>query len=227
MEKDYSKIKNLIFDLDNTIILDEDDDVLSYKKVLEDLGYNPEDYYKIFVAVDEYEASVSEEELYFTKQGLLEFLNKRLNRNYKLELIDGLCDAVGKYWIRKILLDEKIVNYLSQKYKLYVYTNFFGEAQYQRLKNIGYDKYFEKVFGPDVYGLKPYKKSIELVLNEIGGLPEECLMIGDSKDKEILSADIVGMQAILFDYNGMRDKKDIKLNNYIVIKKFDELLNIL
>lgn len=227
MKNDYSKIKYLIFDLDNTIILDEEEDINTYKEALESLKYNPKDYYKIYDAIDEYEVSVTEEELFFTKNGLLEFLNKNLNRNYSLELINKLCDIIGKYWIRKILLDEETVQYLSSKYKLYIYTNFFGDVQYERIKNIGYDKYFEKVFGPDKYGLKPYKKSINMVLNEIGCTADECIMIGDSKDKEILSASNVGMKAILFDYNGKRDKKDIKIDNYIVIKELQELQDIL
>lgn len=227
MKEDFSNIKYLIFDLDNTIILDEEEDIDTYKEVLRKLNYNIEDYHKIYDAVDEYEFSVSEEELYFTKQGLLDFLNKHLNRNYSMELINGLCEIIGKKWIRKVLLDEETVRYLASKYKLYIYTNFFGEAQYERIKNIGYDKYFEKVFGPDKYGLKPYKKSINMVLEEIGATSNECLMIGDTKDKEILSASNIGMKAILFDYNGARDKKEIELNNYIVVKDLKELMEIL
>lgn len=227
MKESYSKIKYLIFDLDNTIILDEEEEINTYKDALKKLNYDIEDYHKIYDAVDEYEASVTEEELYFTKHGLLEFLNKRLNRNYSIELINELCDVIGKYWIRKILLDEETTKYLASKYKLYIYTNFFGDAQYERIKNIGYDKYFDKVFGPENYGLKPYKKSIEKVLNEIGANPDECLMIGDSKNKEILSASIVGMKAMLYDYDGKRDKKDINLDNYIIIKDLKELMKIL
>lgn len=220
-------VKYLIFDLDNTIILDGEEDICTYKIALKELNYNPEDYRIIYDAVDEYENSVTEEELFFTKNGLLEFLNKNLNKNYTIELIDKLCDMVGKYWVSKILLDEETVKYLSSKYKLYIYTNFFGEAQYERIKNIGYDKYFEKVFGPEIYGLKPYEASIKKVLGEINAKPEECIMIGDSKNKEILSASKVGMKAILFDYDGKRDKKNLELNNYSVVRDLSELKNIL
>ncbi len=227
MKVDFSNVKYLIFDLDNTIILDEEEDIDTYKEVLKNLNYDINDYHKIYDAVDEYELSVSEEELYFTKQGLLDFLNKTLDRNYSIELINGLCEIIGKKWIRKVLLDEEIVRYLAGKYKLYIYTNFFGDAQYERIKNIGYDKYFEKIFGSEEYGLKPYKKSIEKVLNEINCTADECIMIGDSKNKEILAASNVGMKAILFDYDGKRDKKNIELDNYIRVKDLKELIEIL
>lgn len=52
-------------------------------------------------------------------------------------------------------------------------------------------------------------------------------MIGDSKNKEILAASNVGMKAVLFDYDGKRDKKDIELDNYIRVKDLKELMEIL
>ena len=140
MKNDYSKIENLIFDLDNTIILDKDEDIETYKEALENLGYNSEDYYKIYSAIDETEELLTEDDVYFTKEKTLNYINKKLNRNYTIELLDELSNSVGKYWIKNILLDQKIVEYLYKKYNLYVYTNFFEKGQYERLQNIGYDK---------------------------------------------------------------------------------------
>ena len=220
-------IKNLIFDLDNTIVFDEENYKDSYKEVLKKFEYDENDYIKIYNAMDEYEESVTEDTLYTSKIELLKYINNSLNTEYSLELIDELINSVGKNWIKKVMLDEEIIKYLAEKYKLYIYTNFFEEAQRQRIKNIGYDKYFEKVFGSDNYGLKPFKKGIENVLFEINCKPEECIMIGDTKGKEILSASLVGMKAILFDYDGKRNNKDIKIDNYITINNFKELLNLL
>ncbi len=220
-------VKNLIFDLDNTIIFDEENFMDYYKIALEKLNYDINYYDKICYAMDEYEELVTEKTLYTSKDELLKYLNQSLNQDYKPELIDELLECVGKYWIKPVLLEEKIARYLSEKYNLYIYTNFFEEAQVKRIKNIGYDKYFKKVFGADTCGLKPFKQGIKNVLNKIGALPEECVMIGDTKGKEILSASLVGMKAILFNYDGNRDKENIKIDNYISINKFDELLKIL
>lgn len=227
MKQEYSKIKNLIFDLDNTIILDIDEDVEIYKEALKELKYDPDDYYRIYEAIDETEEALTENDIFFTKEKALKHINEKINKNYKIEVIDKLSEKVGKYWTKNILLDEETAKYLARKYNLYVYTNFFEDAQAQRIQTIGYDKYFKRVFGADKVGAKPFKKGIENVLKLIETKPEECIMIGDSKNKEILSASKVGMQAILYDYDGMRDKKDIKLDNYIIIKDFKELLDIL
>jgi len=220
-------MKNLIFDLDNTIILDKEEDIEDYKDALEKLGYNPDDYYEIYCAIDETEELLTESDIYFTKQRVLDHINKRLNKKYTMELIEALSDVVGERWTKTVLLEEEVVKYLSRKYDLYIYTNFFQDEQAKRIKNIGYDKYFKNIFGADEVGAKPFKKGIENVLEMIGAKAEDCIMIGDSKNKEILSASKVGMRAILYDFDGNRDKKDIKLNNYIVIKDFKELMKIL
>lgn len=49
-------IKNLIFDLDNTIIKDEEEDSIYYKEALKKCGYDETNYYKIFCSIDEYDA---------------------------------------------------------------------------------------------------------------------------------------------------------------------------
>lgn len=86
---------------------------------------------------------------------------------------------------------------------------------------------FRKVFGADRVGGKQFKKSMKNILTEIKATPEECIMVGDTKSTDIACANFVGMKAILYDYNDMRDLENIELNNYIVIKNLDELLKLL
>ena len=52
-------------------------------------------------------------------------------------------------------------------------------------------------------------------------------MIGDNKKSDILGANNVGIPAILFDYNGKKDKKDIFAPNYEIITDLKELEKIL
>lgn len=224
---DYNRIKNLFFDLDNTIIMDTDEDVEYYRDALKKLGYDENEYYNIFNVIDEYETTISEKDSYYNKEKLLIYLNNKLNSNYSMKLIDEINDIIGKYWIKKILLKEDTLKYLSQKYNLYIFTNYFQEAQTERIKNINYDKYFKKIFGADNYGCKPYKKSFLKILKEIDAKEEECVMIGDTKSKDILAANNVGMKSILVDYDGKRDKKDVIAENYLVINEINNLVEIL
>ncbi len=219
----YSKIKHIFFDLDNTLILDKDCDSECYKEVLSKLGYDEEKYYDIYVAIDEYDKSLTEENSFYKDYDMLNFINEYLNENYSIELIYELKKAVEKNWIKRPLITETILKELSKKYNLYVYTNYFGNTQSKRLENIGYKKYFKKVFGADEYGAKPYKKNFERILKEINSTPEECIMIGDTKNLDILAANNIGMNSILFDFNGKRDDKGINLKDYIVIKDMNDL----
>lgn len=220
-------IKNIIFDLDNTIILDTEADAESYKMVLKNNGYNEDEYLAVYDSVDKYDKILDEKNCYYDRKEMLKFINKDLNKNYSEKFMDEIIAVVGTDWVNTVLLHKTTVEYLFSKYNLYVFTNYYQEAQEERIKRIGYSEYFKKVFGADKYGCKQYKQSFERVLNEIGAKPEECIMIGDDKSRDIVAANNVNMKSILYDYNGKRDKKEINVKDYIVIKDMKELEKLL
>ena len=224
---DYSNIKNIIFDLDNTIILDCKKDAESYKDVLKNNGYNENDYMEIYNAIGDYDNIIDEEHCFYNKIDMLNFINKGLNKKYSEKFIDEIIACVGEKWVNSVLISENTIEYLFSKYNLYVLTNYYQDAQNERINRIGYSKYFKKVFGADKYGCKQFKKSFERVLNEIDAKPEECIMIGDDKSRDIIAANNMKMKSILFDYNGKRDKKEIVAKDYIIIKDMEELEKIL
>ena len=69
-------IKNLIFDLDDTIIKDEEEDSIFYKDALKKCGYSEENYYNIYVAIDEYDSKITEKNIYYNKQDMLNTINE-------------------------------------------------------------------------------------------------------------------------------------------------------
>ena len=83
------------------------------------------------------------------------------------------------------------------------------------LKEIGLAKYFEpeKLFGvTDVLPhCKPDKRSFELVLNKVGAVPEQCIMVEDSM-KNIRAAKALGMKTILIMGKG-RKQRGLTSNN--------------
>lgn len=220
-------IKNLIFDLDNTLIRDGEGIELTYKESLRNCGYDEENYGKIFEVIDIYDGLISEEDMYYDKQGLLDLINEKLNTNYEMKLIDELNKTVGLSWTKEVMIPKEIIEKLSKKYNLYVYTNYFYDAQMPRIETIGYESYFKKMYAADQYGCKPFKKSMIKVLEDMNAKPEECIMIGDTKDKDIIAANNVGMKAILVDYNGKRDKKEVVANNYKVLTDYNKIFDLL
>lgn len=224
---DYSKVKNLIFDLDNTIILDTEEDSEYYREVLINAGFTDDYFYGIYQAIDEYDKILTEEEPYYDENKLLEFINEYLGQEFNLDVIKGIKEVAGREWTKRVIIPEEVLEYLSSKHNLYVYTNYFQDVQEERIKNIGYMKYFKKIFGADKYGCKQFKKCFESVLKEINAKTEECVMIGDDKSRDIIAANNVNMKSILYDYNGRRDKKEIMAKDYTVIKDMKELKKIL
>ena len=220
-------IKNIIFDLDNTIIEDKEDYILHYKEALKNCGYCENDYLNIYNALDDYDASLSDDNRFYTKETILNFFNSKLNANFDIKFIDELNKVIGKYWTKYVLLPEDTLRYLSSKYNLYVFTNWFEDCQTERLKNIGYLKYFSKIFGSDKVGAKPFTASFQEVLNSIESSPSECIMIGDSKKNDILGANNAGIAGILFDFDGKRDNSNIFAPNYTVITDLKNLEKIL
>ena len=224
---DSSKVKNIIFDLDNTIILDTEEDSEYYREALINAGFTDDYFYGIYQAIDEYDKILTEDNPYYDESKLLEFINEYLGQEFNMDVIRGLKEVAGREWTKRVIVPEDVMEYLSSKYNLYVYTNYFQDVQEERINNIGYSKYFKKIFGADKYGCKQFKKCFEKVLKEINSKPEECIMIGDDKSRDIVAANNMKMKSLLYDYNNKRDKKEIKAKDYFVIKNMNELKSLL
>lgn len=217
-------IKNVLFDVDNTIFDSGIENAIYYKEALENCGYNPERYLDVYNSIEFYEDTFDAESNLYNKQNLLELINEKLNENYSVELIDEINKVIAKYWIQKILIDREVLEYLSSKYDLYVFSNWFFDAPYNRLKNVDYLKYFKKVFTADNYGSKPFKKSFQNILKELNCNASECVMIGDSVRSDINGANSVGMKSILVDLDKKHSNENI---NCVIINNFEQIKSIL
>lgn len=210
-------MKKIIFDLDNTLILNDVSFVNYYVNALEDLGYESslEKAKEIYYVIDEYDNNVK----IYQRETLIEFINKQLNQNYNIKLVDRINYYIGKYWCEKNEEKKEVLDYLSKKYDLYVYTNWFTDCQKERLKNSGILNYFKEVVGSDLITKKPYKEGFMYFTKDCK--PEECMMIGDSIKNDYEGAINANMKVILYDYNNQYENKYNKINN------FNELKNIL
>ena len=198
-------IKRLIFDLDNTLIMWRNEYVSAIDKSLKKFGINEEATYMSNL-IDDYENYYDR----YDKELLVEFINKNIESRVDMNFIDdflyniGFCGDVS----------DKIVDtleYLYGKYDLVVLTNWFTTAQFNRLKSAGIDKYFSKIFG----GEKVLKPNIQSFINACECFkPEECIMIGDDYDKDMIGAFNAGLHTLYFNYD-MRDN----------VLSFDEFYN--
>ena len=206
-------IKRLVFDLDNTLIEWKDEYIYTFNNALKrlNLDYDEETINKLNDVVDEYEDTHT----IYTREDFLKLLNERCNTNLPIEFIDLLIEEQCKcFEYDKDLIDT--IEYLSTKYELICLTNWFTKTQIERLKGAGIYKYFKKVTGGDEHILKPFEGSFDIIENK-----SECIMIGDSLNKDIYPALKLGMKAILI------TNKDIKENGFKVIRNITELKEML
>ena len=96
-------------------------------------------------------------------------------------------------------------------------------------------KYFQDVYVAENTKRKPFKEAFMQAIGK--NKPEECIMIGDSFERDIEGALKAGLQAIY--YNPKEDETNKKVSyqlkteegtrqiEYYTVSKLDEILNIL
>ncbi|OFX90106.1 MAG: noncanonical pyrimidine nucleotidase, YjjG family [Bacteroidetes bacterium GWF2_33_16] len=105
---------------------------------------------------------------------------------------------------------HETLSYLKEKYKLYIITNGFSEIQFIKLVNSNLDKYFTHVFTSEEAGAqKPSPIIFEHALKIANAEINECLMIGDDLETDILGARNMGIDQVYFNTDKVRHNEAI------------------
>ena len=117
---------------------------------------------------------------------------------------------------------ENVLNSLYGKYILVIATNAGASGtkeMIKALKRVGADNYFLHFFSSKELGFeKPDVRFFSSIATQIGALPENCVMIGNLYEKDIVGAKECGMKTILFNESGIKgffpqaDKVIIKMD---------------
>ena len=206
-------IKRIIFDLDNTLIRWDNDYYITLDETLNyfNICYDDNIKSKLIKVVNDYEDKYE-----YMNDLMKQYSNINLPSNFVEKWIEYLGNAMPK---EKDLELIATLEYLSNKYELVVLTNWFTKSQKQRLENYGILKYFKEVIGTDLVKNKPSRESFIKACGMYK--PEECIMIGDSLEKDVNGALNCGLGAILLDYKNIYDGEIQK------VKKISDLKNML
>ncbi len=185
-------IKKIIFDLDDTLIPWRKTYYLNLKKVAKRHGIQLKlkELAKIADSIDEYEHNYPN----FSRKNVQKIVSEISGITITDEILDSLIDWVSTCTPRiknKRLM--KTLDYLSGKYELVVLTNFFTEAQDNRLKRYGIRKYFKEVYGADLHS-KPNKAAYIMAANKTK--LADCLVVGDNLINDYEKPIELGMEAI-------------------------------
>ena len=202
-----TKIKNIIFDLDNTLYDFSKIWEKSNKLIFEYLKYDSVVSYEEFFRLYK---SVNNELLEEVLQGnmkLVELRNKRLMLTLEklgILLTDEDCrfyyEKQFEFILESIKPDEEInswINRLSKTYNMILLTNGKSYEQRMKLKKLGLENVFKLYISGETYISKPKEKAFINVLEKENIVASETMMIGDSLHHDINPANKLGMKTCL------------------------------
>ena len=124
----------------------------------------------------------------------------------------------------KLFADTKqVLEYLSEKYALYIITNGFAGVQHIKITESGLRPYFKDIFISEQIGYqKPHKQIFLYALHVAGTIAEKALMVGDNIKTDILGAAEVGIDQTFFNPNGIRasHKATYEIHTLAELKEF-------
>lgn len=228
--------KHIFFDLDNTLWDFDRSSVLAFDKIYDlfhliDYGIqSADDFHATYFS---YNARLWEQ----YRQGTIDKDFLKIER-FRLPLKDyGIYDdklarelgeSYTDYAARLVALVPNTIetlSYLKNKgYKIHLITNGFLEVQTIKLKASGLDNFIDvSIVSEEIGFKKPDHRIFHRAIEKVGGLTENCVMIGDDLAVDIIPAREIGMFHIYF------NRKQIPHNEALTceIKDLIEIVGIL
>ncbi len=204
-------IKHIFFDLDHTLWNFEKNSALTFKFLLDkyNITIDLQKFLKVYMPIN-----FSLWNLYRDDKITKDYLrHNRLKSTFEklnIKIDSGLIDKISNDYVKHLpdnnfLLPNAIsvLDYLFQKYKLHIITNGFTEVQNTKISNSNLSKYFTCIIDSETVGVKkPHSKIFNYAYNiSKAAYKNECLMIGDNYQADVMGAINNGFKAIHLNSN--------------------------
>ncbi len=228
-------IKNILFDLDDTLLDFKMAERVALIKALNELGVYVDDY--IVSQYSKYNISqwkrlelgeITREQVKVNRFKLLfdelklDVSPERATALYE----DNLC--IGHYFIDGA---PEVLEALYEQYNLYLVSNGAKRVQDSRLGSAGISKYFKGIFISEIVGYeKPNREFFDYCFSKIRNFKrEETIIIGDSLSSDIKGGINAGIKTVWFNHRGDDNSNDITpdyvINDLSEIKALLDRLN--
>ena len=221
-----TKIKNLIFDLDNTLYDFSNIWKKSNRLVFEYLEYDKvasyEEFFKHYKAIN----NMLVDEVLKGNMKVKEIRNKRLKltlEKFGIILTEEDCNIYYEkqfdFIIESIKPNEEVnlwLRRLSKKYKMILLTNGKSCEQRKKLAKLGLENLFKLYISGETHISKPKTEAFINVLEKENIVASETMMIGDSLHHDINPANKLGMKTCLVERKWHFDDELVNYNGYKV-----------
>ena len=199
-------IKNVIFDLDGTLLDTSEGVIESAKYAAKQMGYNELDY-----------------------QTMLTFVGPPIQNSFKKhygcteEEAQRAANIFRDYYKNEALLLAKPYDGIydlcellkSKGIKMAVATYKREDYALTLLKHFGFDKYCNPMHGADNNNILKKEDIVRMCQQEMGANEEDCVLVGDT-DNDAKGAEHAGIQFIAVTYGfGFKNESDLKSYPYI------------
>ncbi len=208
-------IKNILFDLDDTLFDFHAAEKRALKRTFETLGI------QVSEKVLKRYSQINAEHWKMLEKGLITRDRVKVGRFEKLFAETGYnvspekTAALYENYLSEghIFIDgaEDLLSFLYGKYRLYIVSNCSAKVQDGRIKSSGIAKYFENIFISQKIGFdKPNKEFFDACFSEISDFsPDETVIIGDSLSSDIKGGKNAGIKTVWFDPSGKENDGDV------------------
>ncbi len=219
-------MKNILFDLDDTILDFRAAEREALSKTLLHLAISPKEqilqrYGEINLAqwkllelgrLTQKEVKVRRYQLLFDEIGV------KCCPDYATQYYERLL-AKGHYFVDGA---QMLLRTLSKNYRLYLVSNGSTEVQKSRIKSANISKYLSDVFiSQDIGYEKPDIKFFEFCFSKIANFKrQETLIVGDSLSSDIKGGNNAGITTVWFNTSGCKNSSDV-LPDYEINKLID------
>ncbi|TYP98016.1 putative hydrolase of the HAD superfamily [Tenacibaculum adriaticum] len=223
-------IKHIFFDLDHTLWDFDKNSKLSFQQIFKEqnIDFDFELFIETYIPINhKYWELYREEKV--SKADLRYGRLKDTFNTLKFNIDDELINLIAVDYIEYLpkynhLIDGSIdlLEYLKKKYQLHIITNGFKEVQFQKLEKSNIKQYFNIIVTSDCVGVKkPNPRVFEYALEKVNSPAQDCVMIGDSYEADVLGAFNTGILPIHFDiYKKTSTNSFAKVNSLMEIKQY-------
>lgn len=216
-----SRIKRVIIDIDNTLIEWKQEYRKAISQALEEFGCLEKEDLVLAIqkAFDDYEI----ENYTFDKKKMTNFINKALQREFPETFITRIIELWSECAPEQVEDEIKeTLTQLSQNYELVILTDWFAKEQKTRLEKAGISQFFSVIYSAEKTKRKPFPEAFAQAIGN--HKPEECAMIGDDFERDILGAMKAGILPI---WLTKKERKEQNNQRFIQVANWKEIKEVL